>query len=260
MDGKTHGLGRLLEALSPSLGAELDRVVQETRETLEQDFRTRLDKAVRDAEAAAGSAAQAQLERAVEDARAETRRQVTAELEQQFAEKLAATTAQLRNEAGGERAQLEAKFAASMAQVKNEWSSELNKVEDERDRWRTFAEAQRQLGESSSQSEMLSRFMNLAQAFAPNLAVYVSKADGLALWKSKGNGAFPKIVSPETTDPDSYFRILSVRGKTIGAVCATPTFQAEGLDFLAQSLEHAIEAFGLKLRTPAAKPVTADSR
>jgi chromosome segregation ATPase len=258
MDVKTHGLDRLLEALSPSLEAELDRVARETRENVEQEFRTRLDKAVHEAETAA-AAARANMERAVEEAKAEARRQITAELEQQFAEKLAATTAQLQKEAGEERARLEAKLEDAVAQVKNEWSSELNKVEDERNRFRAYAEAQKQLSESTSQAEMLSRFVNLAQPFAENLAIYVSKADGLALWKSKGKGAFPKIVSPETTDPDSYFRILSVRGKTVGAICAAPAFQADALEFLSGTLEYAIEAFGLKLRA-GPKPVAADSR
>jgi hypothetical protein len=73
------------------------------------------------------------------------------------------------------------------------------------------------------------------------------------LWKSKGNGAFPEIISQQITDPESYFRILSVRGKTVGAICAAPSFKAEALDFLAASLERAIEGFGLKLRAPVPK-------
>jgi hypothetical protein len=237
MDVKTQALDRVLEALSSSLAAELDRVVQETRELLEQEFQARLRAAVRDAEE-------------------ETRRQVTAELEQQFGARLEAAATRLRNEAAEERG----KFEAAMNDLKNEWSVELNKVEDERERWRIFAETQRQLAEATSQSEMLSQFLDLVHPVAQGLALYVAKSDGLALWKSKGNGVFPGIISRETTDPESYFRTLSVRGRTVGAICALPPFQAGALDFLAASLERAVEVFGLKLRTLAPKPAAADSR
>jgi len=50
MELKTHELERVLEALSPTLAAELDRIVTETRQALEQDFQKRLQAAVREAE------------------------------------------------------------------------------------------------------------------------------------------------------------------------------------------------------------------
>src|SRR5439155_26824683 len=84
--------------------------------------------------------------------------------------------------------------------------------------------------------------------------LYVAKADGLALWKHRGNGAFPEIISQQTTDPESYFRPVVVRDKAVAAVCAVPPFKPEALDFLAASLERAIEVFGLKLRAPVPKP------
>jgi hypothetical protein len=253
MDVKTHALDRLLEALSPAVSAELDRVAQETRGELEQEFQRKLDSAVRDAEAATSSAVRAEmqrtLEQTVDQAKEQTRREVSEEMERQFEQKLGDETTRLQNDAGEARAKLE----SAMKQMKEEWSSELTKLEDERDRWRTFAQTQRAFAESSSQPEMLTRFLDAAHPFANGLAVYVSKADGLALWKSKGSGVFPKIVSRETTDPESYFRTLSVRGKTVGAVVAAPTYQSDALDFLSASLEHAIEAFGLKLHAPASK-------
>src|SRR5437870_13555619 len=100
---------------------------------------------------------------------------------------------------------------------------------------------------------MLSRFLRLDQPFADGMALYVTKADGLALWKSKGRGVFPEIISQQTTDPESYFRPISVRGKTVAAICAAPSFKADALDFLATSLERAIETFGLRLRTAVPK-------
>ena len=225
MDVKIQALDRVIEALSPVLGSELDRVVRETREAVEQEFQARLDETIREANATTSSL-QAQVERTVEEAKEETRRQVTAELEQQFSEKLEARTKELKNESAEERA----------------------KLQDAQERWRMVAEAQRQLADAGSQPEMLERFLGFGEPLAEAIAVYVSKADGLALWKSKGKGAFPHIVSKETADPEFYFRTIAVRGKTLGAIYAAPSFKTEALDFLADSLERAIEVFGLKLR------------
>ena len=249
MDVKTHALDRVFEALAPALGAELDRVAQEARDSVTQECDSRIQSAVREAEAAANETARAEIERAIQQAKDDARREITAELEQQFQQRLEGATAELKSEAAAERARLE----EAMAQLKNEWSEELNKVEDDRQRWRTLAEAQRQLGEATSQPEMLARFLALGQPFAEGIAVYVTKADGLALWQSKGKGDFPKILSHDSRDQESFFRTISVRGKTVGAICAAAPFQTDALEFLAGSLEHAVEAFGLKLRTPATK-------
>lgn len=235
MELKTQALDRLLEALSPALAVELDRVVHETRETLEQEFQTRLQAAVRDAENAAKSAADAELQRAVADARETTRKQVSEVLEQQFRKALEETTHKLSSESSAERARLQEQLT----------------------QWRIFADAQKQLAEASSQPEILARFLKLAEPFASGLAVYVTKTDGLALWKSRGKAAFPGIVSEETTDPESYFRTINIRGKTVAALSASAPFKAEALDFLGSSMERAIEVFGLKLRASAPKQVMA---
>ena len=227
MDVKTEALDRVFEALAPALASELERVVRETREDLEREFQARLETATRDAESAKASA-EAQLGRAIVDAKEETRQQVTMELEQQFRDKVEAAVNQLKNEASEERA----------------------KLENQLQKWKMFAEAQRTLAEASSQPAMLERFLRLAEPFAEGLAIYVRKADGLALWKSKGKGAFPDIVSKDTADPEFYFRSISIRGNTVGAICAAPKFKTEALEFLIGSLEHAIEVFGLKVRAP----------
>ena len=232
MELKTQALDRVLEALSPALAAEIDRIVAETCQALEQDFQKRLQSAVRDAEANFIVSAEAQLIRAVADAKETTRKQVTEELEELFGAKLADTVTQLQSEASGDRARLQ----------------------EQLDRWRIFAETQRELAEASSQPEMLARFLVLAQPFAAGLGLYVAKPEGLALWKSRGQAVFPEIISDETTDPQSYFRTIEVRGESIAAVCAVPPFQAEALDFLTSSLQYAIEVFGLKMRSPAPKP------
>ena len=61
MELKTQALDRVLEALSPALAAELDRVVAETRQTLEEEFQKRLQIAVQDAEENTKAAADAQM-------------------------------------------------------------------------------------------------------------------------------------------------------------------------------------------------------
>jgi hypothetical protein len=232
MDVKTGALDRVFEAIAPALASELDRVVRETREALEKEFQERIDDAIREAESAKLSV-ETRLERAVEEAKEQGRRQVTLELEQQFSQRLEAKINQLQTEASQERAKLQSQL----------------------DQWRMYAETQRALAEASSQQEILGRFLRLAEPFAEGLAIYVKKADGLALWKSKGKGAFPDIVSKDTTDPEFYFRNISIRGNRVGAICAAPTFRSDALDFLAGSLEHAIEAYGLKVRAPVPRMV-----
>lgn len=236
MELKTQALDRLLESLSPALSAELDRVVRENTESLEEDFQKRLQTAVREAEASVRGNTVGELNRAVAEASETMRKQITEELERKFAERLAETTNQLLGEAAAERARLQEQLV----------------------QWKTFADTPRQFAESASQPEMLSRFLHLAQPFAKGLAVYVAKSDGLALWKSRGNAAFPEIISQETTDPESYFRTIVVRGKTVAAVSAAPPFKPEALDFFGGSLERAIEAFGLKLRSPVPKPAMSE--
>ena len=227
MELKTHALDRVLEALSPALAAELDRVVKETRETLEQDFQKHLHGAVREAEATAKNVAEIQLDRSVAETREITRKQVTTELEQQFRKTLQETTNKLQSESSAER----------------------ERLQEQLDQWRIFAETQQQLAESPSQTEILARFMRLTEPFAAGLALYVAKADGLALWKDRGK-TFPQIISQETTDPEFYFRKITVRGKTVAAIYAAQPYKTEALIFMASCLERAVEIFGLKLRAP----------
>src|SRR2546427_2286478 len=270
MELKTQALDRILEALSPALAAEFDRVVAETHQALEQEFQKRLQSAVRDAEAATRSEAEAQMARAVADVREATRKQVTEELEKRFNSKLAETreatqrqvTEELERRFNSKLAEtreatqrqvteeLEKQFSSKLsdttAQLKGDASAERARLQEQLDQWRTFSETHAQLAEASSQPEILSRFLKLARPFAAGLGLYVAKADGLALWKGRGDGAFPDIISRETTDPESYFRTITVRDKTVAAVCGVPPFKSEALDFLSTSLQHAIEVFGLK--------------
>src|SRR5262245_4351758 len=196
MELKTSTLDRVLEALSPTLATEIDRVVQETREEQEQEFHRRLETALREAESTSAAAVEAQTQRALIEAAEMMRKQVSDDLEQQFQEKLDAAVAQVRSDAAIER----------------------SKLQQEVERWRVFAEAQRQLATVTSQPEMLARFLRLAEPFADNLAVYVVKAGGLALWKSRGTTAFAEAISNEAPSSDSYFKAMTVRGKTVAAI------------------------------------------
>jgi len=235
MELKTQALDRVLEALSPALAAELDRVVSETREALEQEFQKRLQSAVREAESASRQAAEAEQEQAVREARETTKNQVTEELNEQFKKTLEQATSALKSEA----------------------STELARVQEQLDQFRIFADAQKLLGEATSQPEILARFLKMTEPFAPALAVYVAKTDGLALWKTRGKAAFPEIISQQTTDPEFYFKIVTVRGKKVAAACAAQPDKTEALDFLVLTMERAIEVFGLRLRAPMLKPEVA---
>jgi hypothetical protein len=240
MEQKSQSLERILDSIAPTLSDAVERIVQETREKQEEEFQKRLETAVRDAEESVRQMAQTQLDQAVGEAREEVRSQVAAELKSQFDASLEWTTAQLQ-----------AQFDGHMKSTEALWEQERAKLRDEVDSWRVFAEAQRELSDSRSQVDMLMRFMNLVQPFAGSIAVYVMKADGLALWKTRGSTAFPDLVSHNTIDPDSYFKPIIVRDKTVAAVCAHAPYNLDPLDFLVASLARAIEVFGMKLQTPA---------
>jgi hypothetical protein len=235
MELRTQPLDRVLEALSPALAIELERLIGETRQALEAEFQQRLQAAVQEAETASQRRADQELERAVREAQDTVRQQITHQLNAEFSKAIEEKSNQLQ-------------------QLQSEWASERALLQEQAQRWRIFADAQQQLAEASSQPEILSRFMRLAEPFAPALAIYTSKADGLALWKRRGEHAFPQIISEQTRDPETYFRQVVVRGKAVGAVAAAGECKTEALDFMVGAMERAIEIFGLRLRAPVQKP------
>jgi hypothetical protein len=99
--------------------------------------------------------------------------------------------------------------------------------------------------------EMLARFMKLASGFADNLAIYVARAEGLTLWKSRGTKTFPKTISEGAAEADMYVRSVSARGKPVAAIAASPATRQDALEFLTGCLERAIKLLGLKLQNPA---------
>jgi hypothetical protein len=220
-----------------SLADELTRILETTRKQLEEEFRKRLEAAVRDAESASANAA----ERDREQSLAQARLQVTADLRGQFDE-----TLQQNN------ARMQADFDELLNAATKQWEEEKTRLQEQLNLWRTYANAQRQMAESTTQAEILGHFLDQAEPFAPNLAVYVAKPDGLALWKTRGRTAFPNVVSKDTIDPDAYFKTILVRERIVAAVCARHPLKPESLDFLSGALSRAIEAFGIRLQNRAA--------
>lgn len=237
MELHTHVVDRVLAALSPSLGAELDRILQEAQEKLEVEFQDRLQSAVLEATAAAQRTADARLEQTVSEARHVERRLVSDELQAQFSRTLQETTDNLA-----------ASSSARFQKASADWAATRAQLEEQLEEWRLFADAQRQLAGAESQPEMLARFLKLTERFAASLGLYTAKSDGLALWKSRGGAVFPPIVSPETIDPEFYFRQIVIRDKVVAALCAAQPCRPEPLNFLAVCLEQAIALFGMKLR------------
>lgn len=238
----TANMDQMLESLAPVLSAELDRILEGTRRQMEEEFRKRMEVAVRDAEDTAKSLAEAETEKALASASA----QLSSELREEFDQTLKQTTARLQ-----------AEFEQRIVAAREEWAAEKVLLEEQLNRWRSYAEAQRQMREGGSQVEILTHFLDQAGAFSPNLAVYVVKADGLALWKTRGGGSFPAVVSQNTSDPETYFKAVVVRDKTVAAVSARQPFHPESLDFLTGCLAQAIEAFGIRLQIRTPKAVAA---
>jgi hypothetical protein len=232
---------RLLETLAPLLTAEMERVKDESRQQMETEFQARLQTALRDAELATLHQADVRQEEAVIEAREATRIQLT----KGFSEQLNHNLQQLREE-------MSAKANDDMKAAFANWASERASLQEQISSWHVYADAQRQLSESTSQLDMVTRLFKLSEPFAESFAFYVSKPDGLALWKSRGGRAFPQLVSADTIDPDLYFNTAVVRNKVIAAICAVRPCKIEGLDFLMSCFERAIEVFGMKLNRRAA--------
>lgn len=230
---------RVPDSQDTELSEEIHKILESARRQVEDEFRRRLESAVRDAGSAALKSAETGRVQALLDARA----QVSAELQEQFGETLRQTTSRLE-------AEFEQRLNASAA----EWETEKARLTEEMKVLRAYADTQRQMSESHSQAEILGHFLDQAEKFAADLAVYVAKPEGLSLWKTRGTATFPQMASKSTIDSDAYFKPIVVRDRVIAAVCARHPFQSESLDVLSGILAQAIELFGAKLQNRAAKP------
>src|SRR6185436_4030401 len=85
---------RLLQALGPSIEAELDRAITEIRQQLEDEFQTRLQTALRAAQQDSQQLADARLD----DVRAEAREAARVELTESFDAQKELSARQIRSE------------------------------------------------------------------------------------------------------------------------------------------------------------------
>jgi hypothetical protein len=238
MELPTEEAKRVVDSASPDGSSEIARIFENAQRQVEEQFRKRMEDAIRAVENSAIDAAREERDQAVLRARTE----VTSELQAQFDQTLLRTTTQLQSE-----------FEEKLRVAREQWDEEKDRIREQMNLWRTYAEVQRLMIESNSQAEILSHFLQSSEAFAPNLAIYVVKADGLALWKTRGTGPFPEWTSRDTSDPEVFFRPIAVRERTVAAISARQPFSAAPLEFLSGCLERAVEAFGMRLQHRGAK-------
>ena len=241
MELHTEDAKNAADTENSDLSSEIGRILETAKAQLEEEFRKRLEAAVQDAKNAATGRADSEREQAVSQARTEA----TADLRAQFDQALLRKITQLQSE-----------FEEKMRTSREQWDEEKDRVQEQVSLWRTYAEIQPLMLESNSQAEILTHFLQRAEAFAPNLAIYVARADGLALWKTRGEGAFPQLISQDTSDPDAFFKPIAVRDRTVAAICARQPYSDAPLIFLCGCLERAIEVFGMRLQSRKAKTAT----
>src|SRR5688572_5678624 len=175
MEPKTQAVERLIDALSPTIAAELERVVMETRRAVEVELEQRFNAAVQQAE----TDRQAAVEKAVLEVQDTVRRQVTDELQSQFSKTIDDTSSNLKLSYQSElqKAQVELiKAQSDLEKLQNDWNSDRVGLEHQVQQWRSLAEAQKQLAEANSQIEILMRWLSLAEPCGSSIAVYTAKA------------------------------------------------------------------------------------
>jgi hypothetical protein len=236
MELHTEGNPQTVDEVGSNLTVALSKILENARAQMEEEFHKRLESAVREAESTSKVAAGTEMQQALSDAQA----QLSAELRAQFDQTLQENTSRMQ-----------AEFEQQLSAATREWETEKARLREQIDMWRACADSQRQMGESRTQVEILGQFLDRAEPFAPNLAVYVAKPDGLALWKTRGSASFPQVVSKDKIDSDAYFKTIVVRDKIVAAVCAKQPLKPEFLDFLSGAFARAIEAFGMRLQTQA---------
>lgn len=252
---------RLLEALGPTIEAELDRAISETRQQLEGEFQARLQTAIegvkqeaeeriKDVERESQKMIETRLQETVDSRLQEAVRESRDATHMQLKENF---DAQMETAAREIRSEMQSRADEDLQVAQSKWAAERIKLQTELDRWHSFADAQRQLAESTSQTEILYRFLQLSGPFASSMAVYVSRDNNLSLWQSR-RGEFPATATEDVRDPNVYFKSIVVRDKAVAAVRANLPADTGALDFLISCLERAIETFGMRIRTASPRP------
>ena len=216
--------------------ADLSSQLQELRTRLEEQARQAID------------ALKSEQEQRVERERESVRLGVTAEMEARFKGDLQSQLEQLRASMEQEAREAEERLKKEARETVERLKEQGKEVAKQVDRWRLLAEFSRRIGDASSQVEILARFLRAAGQFSAGVAMYLNKPEGLELWKSAGDNAFPDLISEETIDPEWYFSEIVVRDKTVAAICAAGVEDRESLLVLVEGLTKAIENFGLRIR------------
>ena len=216
--------------------ADLTSQLDELRTRLEEEARKAID------------ALKSEHEQRVKRERESVRLGVTAEMEARFKGDLQSQLEQLRASMEQEAREAEARLKREASETAERLKEQAEEVARQVDRWRLLAEFSRRIGDASSQVEILARFLKAAEQFSAGVALYLNKPEGLELWKSGGENAFPDLISEDTIDPEWYFSKIVVRDKTVAAICALGVEDRESLLVLVEGLTKAIENFGLRIR------------
>ena len=222
--------------LEAQFKANLTSQLDELRTRLEEEARQAID------------ASKAEHTQTVERERESARLGVTAEMESRFKGDLESRLEQLRSSMEQEAREAEKRLKKEASEAAERWKEQDEDLTRQVDRWRLLAEFSRRVGDASSQVEILARFLRAAEQFSSGVALYLNKPEGLELWKSCGEKAFPDLISEETIDPEWYFSQIVVRDKMVAAVCALAVDDRESLLVLVDGLTKAIENFGLRIR------------
>lgn len=228
---------RLIEAISPQLFTELDRMLEEFRQKLEAEATVRLKKALLDKESEFRTRTDEETHRVRSETSDRIRSEVTTLLEARFAGQLTSELEKVKQEMG-----IQAREALEG------WQKERLDLVSKAEQLRVLYDFHSQVWGAASQSEILRRFMVAADRLSSGVAVYLNRDDGLARWETKGEAAFPELISQETIDPEWRFEEIVVRSRTVAAVCAAGVTGRESFDGIVTTLQRAIENFGLRSR------------
>lgn len=235
---------RLLRAVSPSLEAEVVRLMAEQKERLGAEANVQLRKALLEKDAEWKTKAEGENTRLRAETTERVRQETIRELEAEFETKLSAELRTLKDRLDEARREAEAG-----------WDAERAGFAEEVARWRVLAEFHGRTSGEVGQVEILNWFLEAAHQFAGGAALYLDKAGGLARWGSgSGDTVFPELVSEDTKDPDWYWAPIKIRSRTVVTVAVHQVKNREALDALVNGLTRAIEGIGLRLGARAAEP------
>jgi hypothetical protein len=246
---QSPSVARLLKAASPAVSEELDKLLREFREQLEAEATVRLKKALLDREGELRKESELAQERMKAETTTLVTNQVTAQLEERFKSRLTAELKALEEHLRQEAQRSRTEMQEQTDQARLEWRRVRTELIEESEGWRVLAQFHQRVGEASSQSEILKKFLRAAERFSRGAALYLNKPDGLALWSTVGDGGlFPEVISEDTKDPQWFWAPIVIRETTVAVLCASEVPDTERLTALIDGLRRAIEYLGLRMQ------------